>query len=75
MTAMTHTVELSEEFWNNARRYASLNHRSLTDQVEYWLRIGKIAEENPDLPYEFIKGILLGLEEMKEGDVSEYRFD
>ena len=57
--------------WNDARRHASVNNRSIPDQIEYWSRIGKLAEENPDLPYEFIKGILLGLQEIKDGDVRE----
>ncbi len=71
---MAHTVQLSEEFWNNARRHAGLNSRSITDQIEYWSRIGKIAEENPDLPYSFIKGILLSKQEAEEGELTDYRF-
>ena len=43
----------------------------IPDQIEYWSRIGKLAEENPDLPSEFIKGTLLGLQEIKDGDVRE----
>ena len=34
-------------------------------QIEHWVKIGRIAEENPDLPYNFIKDILLSLEEEK----------
>jgi len=30
------------------------NH-SIAKQIEHWARIGRIAEENPDLTYEFIK--------------------
>jgi len=33
----------------------------------YWARIGKIAEENPDLSYDFIKNILLGKIEAESG--------
>jgi ParE-like toxin of type II bacterial toxin-antitoxin system/ParD-like antitoxin of type II bacterial toxin-antitoxin system len=71
---MTHTVQLSEESWNDVRRYASLNWRSITDQIEYWSRIGKIAEENPDLPYDIIRGILLSKQEAAEGELTEYQF-
>jgi len=49
-------------------------HRCTPKQIEYWARIGKIADENPDLPLDFIKGILIGMEEVKAGDVSEYKF-
>lgn len=43
-------------------------------QIEYWANIGKIAEENPDLPLGFVKDILIGMEEADSGDVTEYRF-
>ena len=71
---MTHSVQLSEQFWNNARRSASINNRSITDQIEYWSRIGKLAEGNPDLPYEFIKGILPSKQEAAEGNLTDYEF-
>ena len=32
------------------------------------------AEENPDLPYEFIKSILISEQEILGGDVTEYKF-
>ena len=71
---MSKTVKLSDEIISDARRYAAVYSRSLPKQIEYWFRIGKIAEENPDLPYSFIKEVLLAMEEAKEGDVDEYRF-
>ena len=71
---MSQAVHLPEQLVNDARRYAGVNSRSVPKQIEYWSRIGKLAEENPDLPYDFIKGILLGLQEVKDGDVSEYQF-
>ena len=58
-----------------ARRHAALNSRSSPKQIEYWSKIGKIAEEKPDLPYSMIRGIQLGLHEIEEGQLSEYRFD
>lgn len=36
--------------------------------------LDKIAIENPDLPYEMIQGILLGLEEERQGKIEEYKF-
>jgi hypothetical protein len=40
-------------------------------QIEYWSRIGKIAEENPDLPFAMIRDILIA---EQEEATSEYRF-
>jgi len=71
---MPHTVQLSEEFWNDARRHATVNSRSIPDQIEYWSRIGRITEENPDLPYGFIRGILLSKQEAEEGELTDYPF-
>lgn len=47
----------------------------MTAQIEYWAKVGRIAEDNPDLPYEFIKETLIGLEEIDAGLGEEYVFD
>ena len=46
----------------------------MTSQLEYWATIGKAAEENPDLPFSFIKETLLAMEVMKEATKEEYTF-
>lgn len=71
---MATTVKLSDEIVAEARRYSAIYHRSIPKQIEYWSRIGKIAEENPDLPYNFLKEILLAMEEAKEGELTDYPF-
>jgi len=60
---MASTVKLPEELIAEARTYGKVYSRSTPKQIEYWFKIGKIAEENPDLPYNFIKQILLAKEE------------
>jgi hypothetical protein len=72
MTAVT--VKLSTELLAVARRYGEVYSRSVPKQIEYWSRIGKIAEENPDLPFTFIKDILIAQQEAQDGDVAPYRF-
>ncbi|MEW6288420.1 MAG: hypothetical protein AB1545_01065 [Thermodesulfobacteriota bacterium] len=71
---MPTAVRISEELVNEARKMSKIDHRSLTGQIEHWARIGKCAEENPDLTYDLIKEILLGIEELKQGEKTEYRF-
>lgn len=68
-------VNLSQKLVDNAKIQSKALHRSIPKQIEHWSTIGKIAEENPDLPYSFITGILLGLEESKAGQKTEYSFD
>jgi hypothetical protein len=71
---MSKAIKLSEALINDAVINGKAQHRSAPKQIEYWARIGKIADENPDLPLSFIKGVLLGVEERKAGEVSEYQF-
>lgn len=71
---MSTTIKLSDELVNKARHYCGVYQRSVPKQIEYWSRIGKIAEENPDLPYSLIKEILLAKEEAVDGQVSPYKF-
>ncbi len=46
---MSTTVRIDEELYNQARITAKLEHRSLNGQIEYWTKLGRICEENPDL--------------------------
>lgn len=69
---MSVNVKLSEELVALAKRHGGVNRRSLPKQIEHWSLMGKIAEENPDLPYALIKDILIARAE--EGD-EPYVFD
>ena len=71
---MATAIKLSDELIKDAAINGKAQHRSTPKQIEYWARLGKIAEENPDLPLGFIKGIVIGKEEINAGDVSEYEF-
>ena len=72
---MPMSVKLSDDLVKQARQYGDVYQRSIAKQIEYWSRIGKISEENPDLPYSFIKDILLAKQEAESGDVTPYEFD
>jgi hypothetical protein len=71
---MAVAVRLPEEMVKEAQKHASLSLRSVPKQIEYWFRLGKITDENPDLPLDFIKGILEGKLEMDKGEVSPFSF-
>ncbi len=58
---MATAVRISEGLISEARKYSKIEHRSLTGQIEHWARIGKCAEENPDLTYDLIKEILINI--------------
>ena len=68
---MSVNVKLSENLVDQAKHYANIQHRSVPKQIEYWSQIGKIAEENPDLPFFMIRQILIA---DHEEVVGEYEF-
>lgn len=72
---MASAVRISDDLVNLAKKISKLEHRSVTGQIEHWALIGKITEENPDMPYSLIKELLMGLKELESGDFSEYQFD
>lgn len=71
---MSITIKLSDELINEARLYAEAYSHSAPKQIEYWSKIGKIAEENPDLSYNFIKDMLLAKAELEAEQVEPYEF-
>jgi hypothetical protein len=68
---MSINVKLPEALVESAKRYSTLEHRSVPKQIEYWSQIGKIAVENPDLPFSVIRDILIADQEEPSG---EYQF-
>lgn len=73
---MSQSIKLPEGLIQEARQYAAIYSRSIPKQIEYWSRIGKIAEENPELSYDFIREILLAnAESQGNGTLETYHFD
>ncbi len=68
---MAINVKLSENLVEQAKTHALIQHRSVPKQIEYWSQIGKIAVENPDLPFSVIRDILIA---DQEEPVGEYQF-
>ena len=71
---MAMAIRISEELVGEAKKYSKIEHRSLTGQIEHWARIGKCSEENPDLTYNLIKEILIGIVELDQNEKTEYQF-
>ncbi|MCP3659676.1 MAG: hypothetical protein GY830_04880 [Bacteroidetes bacterium] len=72
---MSQAVKLSSKIIDQARVVSKALNRSLAGQIEYWAKIGKIAEENPEMNYEFIKNILISKQEINKGKLFNYEFD
>lgn len=67
-------IKIDSAILNQAKAYGEAQSRSATKQVEYWARIGKIAQDNPDLNFEDISDILNGMAQVKAGMTTAYKF-
>ncbi|MDQ2993961.1 MAG: ParD-like family protein [Pseudomonadota bacterium] len=52
-------IRINEDIYNEAKKTASAECRSIPSQIEFWAKIGKCALDNPDLPIEFIRELLI----------------
>jgi hypothetical protein len=71
---MTTAIRLPSPLVNEAKKLAAVHFRSVAKQIEYWTYLGKIADENPDLPASFIKGCIEAKGEIDNGNVSKFEF-
>jgi len=62
---MSIPIRIDKELYEQAKRTAVAESRTVPLQITYWAKLGKIALENPDLPIEFIRDILMA-KNMKE---------
>ena len=65
---MSIAIKINEELYNAAKPVAHAQFRSIPNQIAYWAKIGRTAMDNPDLPVEFIIGILEGLYNIPKDD-------
>ena len=47
-------VKISDELHEEVRKTSSVMERSMNSQAEFWMKIGRLAEQNPTLTYEQI---------------------
>lgn len=56
---MSKPVKINEDFYDEAKKIAEAECRTVQGQIEYWAQIGKCALDNPDLPTDFIQDVLV----------------
>ena len=61
MAQATHgvSIRVDREIYDAARWTAAAENRSISGQIEFWARIGRVALDNPDLPIEFVRDIMI----------------
>jgi len=71
---MAIAVKLSGRIVTAAQTMSKVLNRSVPGQIEYWAKLGKLAEENPDLNYGLIKDIMIAKQELKNEETEPYNF-
>jgi hypothetical protein len=72
---MAQSVRLPDALVKEAQSVGDVMSRSGARQIEHWAKIGKMAEDNPDLPYAFIIDALIAKAERDHGVVDDYEFE
>ncbi len=67
-------VQLSESLVQEAKSASDGTSRTLSEQIEYWARLGKASDENPDLPVPILQDILASQAEKNLNKLSKFRF-
>lgn len=47
-------VKISDALHEEVRKTSTVMERSINSQAEFWMKVGRIAEQNPTLTYEQI---------------------
>jgi len=58
-------IRINEVIYNEAKKVARAEFRSIPNQIEFWAMVGKCALDNPDLPIEFVKDLLISKQQDK----------
>jgi hypothetical protein len=56
---MSMPVRIEDELYEQAKTAAKGECRTISGQLEFWAKIGKVALDNPDLPIEFVRELLI----------------
>ena len=72
---MSSPVRISDEEMAEVRRAAQLNQRSISAQVEYWVKLGRAAERSPGMTMSRVEAALRGLQPINEIELTEAEQD
>ncbi len=70
----TVSVRLDKDLIEKATIMAKALNRTTPKQIEHWAKIGEMMEDNPDLPYEFVRQAIIAKAEKEAGKLEEYNF-
>ncbi len=56
---MSMPVRIEDDLYEQAKAAAKGECRTISGQLEFWAKVGKAALDNPDLPIEFVRELLI----------------
>ena len=56
---MSMSVRIEDELYEQAKTASKGECRTIAGQLEFWAKVGKAALDNPDLPTEFVRELLI----------------
>ena len=57
--ATSTSIRIDQTLYDQARAEAAVEHRTIAGQIEYWAKVGRAALDNPDLPIDFVRDLLI----------------
>lgn len=63
---MSISVRINDDLYQQAKVRAKAEYRTIPSQIEFWARMGRAALDNPDLPTEFVRDVLVAKLEESE---------
>jgi F0F1-type ATP synthase alpha subunit len=70
----TASIRLDQDLVEKASIMARALNRTTPKQIEHWAKIGEMMEDNPELPYEFVKQVIIAKAEKEAGKLETYDF-
>ncbi len=58
-------VRIDGALYEQAKLHATAERRTIAGQLEFWALVGKAALDNPDLPIDFVRDLLVAKAEGK----------
>ena len=65
-TSASTSIRINQSLYEQAKADATVEHRSIAGQIEFWARVGRAALDNPDLPVTFVAESLASMAEPRE---------
>jgi hypothetical protein len=63
---MSMSVRIDAELYEQAKSASKGEHRTIAGQLEFWAKVGRASLDNPDLPVEFVRDLLIAMSEPRD---------